>query len=393
MKTLLSFLTCGFLLMPSPALRAGEVEASAAFPGAQGNYGGIVQTGDGNFLTAGALVVLLEATGRYTANLNWEGLHYPFVGKFDAATATFNRTFLDRSEPGSKLALGLKLNAGARTIDCTLEVQNNGSTTTSASGQLSGAAPDANASAAHAGTLNTSFINPPSYGSTPQEIDGDGFSLARVSRTKNHAIRVIGRLPDTAALSCGSVLRGSTYTVFNALYRSQRGVGGQAYGQFDASDPNSLFSTLLWAKRAGADPKYYAGGFNTGVGLNAVPYALAASQAIPHISTMPGPISATLSFTDGNLGTFTPVQIKISAAGVKVFAPNPSRIALHVNATGASWAGTFIHPVSGKLTSFHGAFSPVHDNMNGEGRGNFKGSVPPNSADLPESGSVRITVN
>jgi hypothetical protein len=392
MRLFLIFATCMAVLVPTQFLCAAEAEPAAVFSGAQGNYGGRIEGGS-SFLDAGALVIVLEATGRFSANLNWQGYRYPFLGKFDAGTATFNRQFNNRSEEDSVLILSLTLNPSGRTIDCTLDVATNGSTTISANGQLSGAAPDGTAGQAYQGTTNTSFIDPPGYGSTPQDIDGDGFSISRISRAKSHAIRVIGRLPDTTAFAGGSLLRGSTYTIFSALYRSKHGIGGNAHGSVDASDTSSLASTLLWAKRAGADPKYYPAGFDTGVSLITSGYKSVAVRAIPHISVDPGPISATLTLKDGNLPADLTAQIKITFFGVRVFAPNPQHIILHTSAAAANWAGSFIHPVSGQRTKFHGGFTEAHGNTNGEGRGNFRGSVATNSVDLPESGSARIVVN
>ena len=345
MKTFLAhFCLVLALLFSTHALCAVEAEPSAVFSGAQGSYAGNVQTGDGNFLNAGALIVVLEATGRFSANLNWQGLHYPFFGKFDAGTATFHRQFNDHSEPGSTLVLDLTLNAGARTIDCNLGAER---------------------WLHHISRHRATFRRAPRQRGEPGLPGHHEYLLHRSSRLWQHPAGhprrrlfhrahqqgerqpdpgFVGRLPDTAPFACGSLLRGTTYSVFSMRsIATGLGFGGQVFGEFDASDPSSLNSVLQWAKRAGANPNYYPAGFNTGVGLITIGYGKSvAVHSIPHISTTPGPVSATLTLTDGNLGVdssnvdivFT-AQIKISLFGVKVSAPNPQHITVHTDAPGA----------------------------------------------------------
>jgi hypothetical protein len=388
------FAVCSVLLTSTHVLCAAEAEPAAVFSGSQGNYAGFVQIGDGNFLNSGVLVAVVEATGRFTLNLTWRGFRYPIVGKFDAGTATFGRRFKDKGKANGTLVLNLVLDPPAsRIIQSSLDIQEDGSTVDTATGELSGALPDSNVSETYQGTTNTAFMDPPSFGDIPQAIPGDGFSISRISKGKSRAIRMIGRLPDTASFSSGSLLRGSIFTLYTGLYRSKNGAVGNAYGSVDASNPNALFSTILWAKRPGANLQYYPAGFNTSVGLITSGYERIGVTAIPPISINPGPIVATLTLKGGNLPADITAQIKIGLSGVKVFNPNPQRIVLHTSAAGASWVGSFLHPNNNRRTMFHGGFTEVKGSTNGEGRGNFKGSVAANSSDLPESGSARIAVN
>ena len=376
--------------------------ARADFPGAAGNYGGLIQTSDANFLTAGALTIFLEDTGRFTAKLTWEGDKYAVIGRFNSTTATFSRNFTKVGEPGATLALNLLLDAGNRAVTGTLDEQSSGSTTLTANVSLDGTPPDAAAGSAYQGTTSTAFINPPGYGNTPQPILGDGFTIVRVSKSANRTGRFVGRLPDDEPYSGGSVLRGTNFTLYSALYRRLNRPGGQAFGQVSAADFASLSSVILWAKRAGANPKYYNEGFATGFGIAGQAFPGQLPGGIPPIGTQPGPVSATLTITEGNLVDGNGDDIAITAAvrlgafKVKVFSPNPQQIQVTADAAAATFEGTFIHPVSGRLTAFHGGFKAASGGTAGEGRGSFKGSLAPGDTDPAHfriSGSVRITVN
>ena len=377
--------------------------AHADFPGAAGNYGGLIQTADANFLTAGALTILLEDSGQFTAKLTWEGDKYSFKGHFDPTAATFTRDFAKLGETGTTLALALLLDAGNRAVTGTLDEKIGGSSTLTANLSLSGAPPDTAAGNAYAGTTSTTFINPPGYGNTPQAILGDGFTIVRVGQSAHRPGRFVGRLPDAEPYSGGSVLRGTDFTLYSSLYRKLNRAGGLAFGQVSAADLASLNSVILWAKRAGADPKYYDQGFATGFGIVGQAYPGDIPGGIPPIGIQPGPVAATITFADGNLGEYNPgnpvtftAPIRINAFRVKVFTPNVYQVQLTTDAAAATFEGTFVHPISGKLTPFRGGFKSASGNTPGEGRGSFKGSLAPGDTDPAHfrmSGSVRITVD
>jgi hypothetical protein len=283
-----------------------------------------------------------------------------------------------------------------------LTVENDG-TSYIVPGDLSGEEPDPAAAAAFAGSLNTSFIDPPDYGSVPQDLRGDGFTVARVSKRPGAQGRFAGRLPDNEPFSAGSFLRGTEYTLFTALYKKDKKFGGATFGKVSVGDLASIQNVLLWIKRAGVDPDFYPAGFDTGYGIKSVFYILSKLRGdpfkqIPKISLNPGPINATLTFREGNLGE-TPLgeevsliaKIRITPFGTIVRQPNPQRISLQTSALSATWQGSFIHPVSGRRIVFHGAFIQARDGINGEGRGVSKGAclgTPLTCRRVVRSGSV-----
>jgi hypothetical protein len=431
MKHTLVVLTFAFLVVPLGILPSRG--ASSVIPGAQGNYGGLLQVPDADValrlsaspsdrhvvrghlpnetpFNSGTVTAQVRDSGQFSAVLNWQGYKYSFKGQFDANGATFERDFPDRANEGETLSLRLILHTETRTIHCELDAQGvpdvahpNGVYT--AEGELSGAAPDEAAAQAFGGSLNTSFIDPPDYGSLPQDVRGDGFSVTRVSKGGGFAARLVGRLPDNEPFSAGSALRGTKYTIFSGLYFKQGRFGGLTVGDLSAADLVSIQNVLLWAKREGADRDYYPAGFETGYGVKTLIYIINSlgagnpTKQIPPISINPGAVSATLTFRDGNLGELNgqdvilSAKVRISPFGVKVLGPNPQNVSMTTNAFAATWKGSFIHPVSGRRTSYHGAFSQKLPDKNGEGRGSFKGSLPTNTTGQVESGSVRLIVD
>jgi hypothetical protein len=407
MKYSLLAVTLCLSLYVSPPVRAME-RGSPVIDGAAGNYGGLLQVAgpspNGGPLNTGSLTALVNESGRFSAVLNWRGFKYPFKGRFDAETLDFSNDFPEKGNPGGTLALKLNLVTSNHTVHAELTVEADPAPYVAVA-DLSGEEPDPTAGEALAGSVNTSFIAPPDYGSLPQDLRGDGFTIARVAKNRGFVARLIGRLPDNEPFSAGSFLRGTEYDIFSGLYRKNGNFGGTTYGKVSIADLESLQNVLLWAKRAGSNPKYYPAGFDTGFGFKTARYLISQLRGdpfrkIPKISVDPGSVKATLTFSDGNLGrgeggaytTFT-VKIRLTTFGTKVLQPNPYRVSLRTNAVNATWQGSFTHPVSGRRTVFHGAFVQAKDGVNGEGRGSFKGSVPPDSLDLVESGSVRMSVD
>ncbi len=402
-------------------------ESAAAFSGAAGNYGGLLIVPDADLppgiqhvprghlpnetpLNSGTLTAQVRDSGRFTAVLNWQGYIYRFMGKFNPDTATFERSFKDRDKPGETLELLLTLDAGARILNCALtglgvpDDANDPDPHYTAEGALSGAEPD-DSGAAFAGSLNVSFIAPLDYGSFPVDFRGDGYSITRVSKRKGFSARIIGRLPDNEPFSAGSRLRGTNYTIFSGLYKKNGRFGGLTIGQLSTADRKSIQNILLWTKREGADPDYYPDGFETGFGilttvfLSPTPGLSSVSKPIPPISTTRGPVRGTLVLKGGNLGkngsgedNVIAAKIRISHSGVKILDPNPQRIVMKTNRAATTWKGSFIHPVSGKRTTFQGGFTPAKGGQNGEGRGGFKGSISKRDGGFVESGSARVTV-
>jgi hypothetical protein len=441
---------------------APVADAGATILGAKGNYGGLLQVPDADAarrplassngrgvvrghlpnedpLNSGTLTAQVGESGHFTALLNWKGFRYSFKGAFDPTTLTSERDLADRGNPGEILALKLVLHPAIPPTDSTPLIS--GSihcelmalgvivddpatpeveelrTFYTAEGDLSGAEPDSEAAQVFAGSLNTSFIDPPDYGSLPQDIGGDGFTITRVSKRRGFAARIAGRLPDYEPFSAGSLLRGTNYTIFAGLYSKDGRFGGSTIGQLSVADrislqsinlQNPLQDKLFWRRNEDKDSEYYGKGFETGYGIKTLVYLisrLGGGKQIPQISIKPGPVNATLSFKEGNLGkelngedvTLT-VTITITPFGVKVLEPNPQRVSLRTNALAATWNGKFDHPVSGLRIPFHGAFLQARPptngeaGKNGEGRGCFKGSLPPETGGFLESGSVRMVV-
>src|SRR4030095_10901887 len=167
----------------------------------------------------------------------------------------YERDLPDRGQPGEVLSLKLTLpepppptdpptTPPPPTIPCALTALGLDDPRTpekerafyTAEGDLSGGEPDSEAGSAFAGSLNTSFIDPPDYGQVPQDIRGDGFSVTRVSKRRGYFARIAGRLPDDEPFSAGSILRGTNYTVFAGLYFKNGRFGGSTIGQLSAAD-------------------------------------------------------------------------------------------------------------------------------------------------------------
>ena len=374
----------------------------AAFSGAGGSYGGIAQTSDNNPLTAGVISLQLLDTGSFSGSVVFQGRRYPITGKFNASTAQFHHTFSVPQFPGFAVDVSATLDPAARTITGTFTELDFGFPTLTASFTLSGTLPDAVLGPKLAGSMRTSFIDPPNVASGEQEIPGDGFSVVTVGHSaKTRAARFIGRLNDyNAKYSSGSPLRGVDYTVFGSLYKKHGQTFGSAGVLDNGANSPGLNSTLNWGKKTSGDG-YYEAGIDTSIFINGQVYPHVGKGKIVPIGTAPSSnLNATLRFKRGNLvATFT-APLAITPGHVKVGNGNPQQIKMTINAQASLFQGTFIHPDSGQLTHFQGTFQATigfgtPSAIAGEGRGSFPGSVDPNNSAQTgpaESGSVRLTV-
>ena len=395
-----------------PLAHAAPAIAVAAFPGAGGNYGGIVQPDDNDPLNAGIISLQLLDTGSFTGSATITGGKYPFSGKFNASTSQFSDTF--PAPPGllfDAIDVDATLDSVERTIVGTLVGKASGTVVGSSTFTLSGARPDPVLGPKLTGSIRTSFIDPPNVMKPsglvagPQEIPGDGFALVTVGNANSRAARFVGRLNDyNGKFSSGSPLRGANYTVLGSLYKKISAATGQAFGQADVldngSDSPGLSSMLNWGKAAGTG--YYDAGINTGIFINGQVYPhVGPGQIVPIGADTSPRVTATIRFKRGNMIANFEAPLALSPGRAKVADPNPNAVTVKINAQKGLFKGTFIHPDSGQLTKFQGAFqSAIGQGLPGavvgEGRGSFAGTIDPNNANQPtpvESGSVRITVN
>lgn len=412
------------LTRPLAALLLLATTGLAQFPGAGGDYGGLLEGPTNSPDDSGILTVQLRDSGMATIRLIWQGQVYPIKATFDTDGNLIRKVKKKNVTTDTEMDLVCVLDAGGRNIGGVL----NDPTALGGGFILSGAVPDPALTTQLEPGLRMSFIDPlaspaaPEAGPSPApDVAEDGFAVVTIGKTARRSTRFVGGLPDSTKFSAGSPLRGAKYALRSGLYSQPRGggSGGQVLGLGDVSsttmapaegrDPRGISGTAAqliagfrWHKKTGIQTRSYPGGIDQRVDLDTVPYARS-SDARFMLTGQRLPANATLRMQNGNLGTRAEnpgpnpitVNMNISFLGARIVGPNPHKVKISVNPLTAKFAGSFKHPDTEELMRFKGAFRSFFGVVPGEGRGNFLSRGSGRSPDPAEarSGSVRISVN
>ncbi len=425
------------ILLSLGLLASASRAADPLFPGAGGDYGGLLEAdAGGDPDNSGILTVGLRDSGAATLKLVWKGQVYSLKAPFNAAGVLSRKLTKKATTDGTELDLFCALNADTRTISGTLTDPTADAGASLARGfALSGAVPDPLVTEQLTPGLRMAFIDPtapaaaPENGATPTTISEDGFSLVTVGRTARRSSRFVGNLPDATKYSAGSPIRGAKYALRAGLYSQKKlGSGGQFLGSGDVAATSaasaeardtrgisgsaaSLIAAFRWHKKKGGTggiaTKSYPGGLDQRVELDTLGYTGGRDLSFVLTGTPNVQRNATLRMNNGNLGTRADVPgpnpitvgLNVTIFGAKIVGANPHKVKLRVNPRTAQFTGSFKHPDTSETMTFRGAFRSFFGVVPGEGRGNFLSSGPtpprgtPRDPAAARSGSVRIVVN
>ena len=220
--------------------------------------------------------------------------------------------------------------------------------------------------APEAGTYTV--LLPAASGNNPLIPSGTGYATLNVNETGN--VSISGMLPDGTAFSDGVYITGGTdsygdsFPFYTALPYKVLGslIGSMTFEDIPAVDDTGgtdCDGALTWVKPAQTNTGFYPGGFATtltaeGSWYVQPPYgtlALNVGSSLPNASialTEPdfsAPITHHLSI---NLGA------NASTDNVSVTDSSTDALALSISASGGSFTGSFIHPVTRKKVTFKG---------------------------------------
>jgi uncharacterized repeat protein (TIGR02543 family) len=193
---------------------------------------------------------------------------------------------------------------------------------------------------------------------------GDGYG--RMSVSASGVVRLTGRLADGTAISAANTLsKAFTWPFYSNLSAGKGSIGGTVtFRDQTGSDLDGL--NLNWFKPASLTRKAYPTGWESGIKTDLVGSRYVRPLAGPSISVFPGLGSADISLgnalltlSDGAL-TASPLTepVNISPSGkVSLVSNNLAKMTVTISPSTGIWSGRFIHPDSGRVTTFHGAIS------------------------------------
>jgi hypothetical protein len=375
-----------------------------------GFYSGIV-TESGTESPGTAIALQLGATGAIsTSFMGFDGERYPIKGTF-GANGRLAATFAKTNAPGTTFTLTFQLlpdpivinNRSVRAINATFQETANGVPSalvefTLTEGAIGGVASSGTLTALITGrSLRTVSDVQPGEASDTVLVEGDGYVIMTIGKTRNRRARVAGRLPDGEPFTSSAMAPfGKTYQLAAAnLYR--RASGGSVAGRINVLEMPAetgpgliqvgMLSDLSWRRRSSPRSAAYPQGIAGKINMEGLAYPVSGNGGMLGVLGLPGPTaSAKLTLSGSDLPPPSPdnnalsVVLLIQSNSVQVSEPNPLKLKLKVNPATARFTGSFIHPVSRLLTNFDGALQGAYGSSLGKGQGciltkRFSGAV------------------
>lgn len=206
--------------------------------------------------------------------------------------------------------------------------------------------------------------------------DGDGPATVKIS--DSGSLTLSGKLADgTTIVQSAAVLEQGFWPLYVPLY----GGGGFLTGWVDAGQPSS---TVYWLTPPSVPRNYYTHGFGPQMRLGLLAKYVVPPQGQNAVSWN----KASVQITGGNLPVAVysanppSSEVLLSNNVVTVVRGTISNLNIKITASNALFNGTFVNPVSGKVTPFSGALLPTEDTPIDAG-GFWLGP-------LGESGNIRL---
>jgi hypothetical protein len=343
------------------------------FVPAKGNYAGLFgPTNNAGLLdarqvraaNAGYFTVTLGSGGQFSGKLYLAGTNYSFSGRCDL---TGHASVVVRRPRLSSIALDLQFDFQG-TPDEPLNYQVVGTATDGSwHSALKGNRTGLYTNVPMGGLLRYTWIIPgPGAEEAATRPAGDGAGTATLT---NGLLTLVGKLGDGTAINRATELsQNGDWPIYVPLYGGKGLLLG--WGSFSSNHwPYSFIATnLVWFKPPGLKGKFYTNGFTESVQMLGARYA------------RPGPGSHVLNWTNGVLlidGGNLPVTISNVVQCVSnkwVVRNNTHQIRLTNDLSRGTFGGTFVHPVTRRITPFSGAYLQLIAPNLGWGGGWFAGT-------------------
>ena len=330
-----------------------------------GNYEGLVRAVPFAFDSSGFIEITLTPSGSFSGSLLLGGVKYPLKGAFTA----------DQPAPGHarfREIVARKDTLFPLQLDLTLDLAEAG--TRQITGSISNGSFAASVLADRAVFNKKTDPYSPAGGSpqiytlifpaieSPSSLQPRGLGWGRVSIDSGGVVKWAGVLPDGTKASQSTILaKDLTWPLFLNLYKNNGVMLGLVVLDNNATD-SDLNAQLDWFKAPIESDKLFPTGFNApGIDLLGSLYTAPArgQSALPELGS-----TGTISFREGYLraggvnGEFD-ADITISTTNqVTIVDRNGTtaeRVEMRITPGTGLFRGSFIHPLTSKLTPFSGA--------------------------------------
>jgi autotransporter-associated beta strand protein len=344
---------------------ATAVVSVRSFSAMKGSFATTIEEDGPAVSDTGSLTVTLSSSGKCSAKLIWERKSYALKGSLSADGA------ITLTKP--------KIGAPGQNLTLTFDLQ--------ADGTAPGTVTDAATAETHAFSLTRAAadseglqILPGVYNAwLPSTATIPGTGYVSLSVNNKRKAKIVGRLGDGSAFSDSSSLFGHQFVLDPLLYKSGKTFAGQLRSEIEVTGGQTLGTEAEWFKDFVAGDPLFGNGIGETLDLQGEKLVAAGASGFSAIIAALGSPSVQLVLEGGNLAATQTVPITLSEKKVSVGVTTLQKLSVKLDSKKGLFSGSFVHPVSGKKTSFSGAFR-VGQN---EGRGSFAG--------VSTSGNVRIT--
>jgi hypothetical protein len=323
----------------------------------KGGYTGLLQGGD-----AGSVTVVVTPAGQFTGRVTVAGKTYALAGRFDATGA-------------ASLSLASGLNVSLH-LDTNGASGVSGSISGTATGSFSAAAAyrPANGDYPHAGRY-TVLLPPDPSNSDPSLPRGNGWGVLSIATTGR--AHLSGALADGRAIVANvPVTSNDQLALYIPLYNGAGSVSGTVtVRNTSASDLDGLFH---WTKPEISNAQIHPAALDVNLPVIGSQYVKpAAGQTALGLADTS--MQSAIQLAEGNLLTPIVQDCTLNLLNQIVAARQPlDTLSAVVNPANGVFAGTFVHPVTGRPTTFRGV---IFQKQNA-GYGYFLGSDESGSASL-----------
>lgn len=352
-----------------------------------GSYAGLVQAETFAFGSSGLLQLRLGSGGAFSGTVIYAGARYSFQGEF---TGSGRYIGLAKRKKGKvPLTLDLTLDLGG-----TQQITGTVSSTNFTSAVVAGRAAFNRDIAPYPAVAKYTLLLPPLEAPTTQQPHGNGHGSLTIDASGVVRWRVT--LSDsTAASGSASLTKERHWPLFINLYKG-KGVLLGSVSLDEQQAESDLSAAVDWSRPSNRKSKLFRLGFvvEDAALLGSVYTAPSdGERVLSGFDSAPGN-AGTVAFLEGNLKQsasdkqFTEPVTLSPRNKVTFTGPNRNKAALTIDSASGGLAGSFIHPLTKKKTTFKGVVFEKQQ----LGAGTFVGSVIGGTTS-PQTGTVTLTPN
>lgn len=309
------------------------------FAAVKGSYAGLIQPATPSHQRTGFVQINTTSSGSFSGKVNVGGKNHSLRGKFNG----------DGSYAGTSPQAGLELRLQIDLTNGTDQITGAIFDGISNSAIMADRAVYSNANPAPNAGQYTILIPPnTAVRNSPQ---GNGFGLLKV--TSSGAARISGALADgTPFTQSASVSKNSSWPFYVASYRNQGSISGVLRFR-DQPGVSDLDGTVNWFRPAMSNSKIFADGFKTQTSLIGSAYSRAAGT--PVLEVPAGEDNVLVNFGAGGLESELQHPATLEPNNqIIVSQTSDEKVRVGVTPTTGALRGSFIHPVTRRMTSHRG---------------------------------------